>query len=710
MSDLIVALQRVIDVKPHPNADRLEVAVILGWEVITQKGNVQPGDTVLYIPPDAMLPRELADKWGVTPYLSWMKNEEKGRVRAASIRSYTSYGFSVPASKLDIEAEIGEDLKAHFGIDKYEPPERLDSGDMEQENILFHKFTDIQRIQNYPEALFPGEEVVATEKLHGCLQARSRVTMADFSVKEIKDIVIGDWVLGLDPNGKAIPTLVTNVFNNGLTEDWLRVKGPRIGMGRGNSFFSITCTPQHLIYTTSFGYVPANKLDPNLHKVVMHRSEMDLTNIQKQVILGKLLGDGSLRLMNSSAIMEFSHILQNEDYVDYCMLLLGGLSNGNKDLYESGYGSEILRSQTISSFFIKHYFSHMITDCGKQVSDDTLEFLSPLSIAIWYMDDGCRFTSGEQEDRAGFAVCGFSEESVDCLISGLNRFGIEAKKSNNSDGYARICLNSDASDKLWMMISPYICKSMQYKLPERYQSDFLWEPNQCVSEYKTVIVEQEINSIEKCGDPKQNRSKYDIETETHNFFANGIVVHNSSSRVGIVVEAGENGEPEWVLCIGSSENRRKLNEGSLYYVPVEDYGAEKLIAAFDSVREEGLRGSVILFGEIFGGGVQGKYVYGSPKKHLFRAFDLAINGKYVDYDVFLQFCEGHGIMTVPELYRGPYDFEAMKALCQGQSTLDTHIREGIVVKPVKGRLAERRPVYKFINPDYETKKDNPDSH
>jgi hypothetical protein len=51
----------------------------------------------------------------------------------------------------------------------------------------------------------------------------------------------------------------------------------------------------------------------------------------------------------------------------------------------------------------------------------------------------------------------------------------------------------------------------------------------------------------------------------------------------------------------------------------------------------------------------------------------------------------------------------MKDLSQGVSTLDSHIREGIVVKPIFERYASRMAVYKFINPDYELK-NNPDSH
>lgn len=48
-----------------------------------------------------------------------------------------------------------------------------------------------------------------------CLCENTEVRMADFSVKQIKDIVVGEWVLGSDMQGMTFPVRVTSVFNNG---------------------------------------------------------------------------------------------------------------------------------------------------------------------------------------------------------------------------------------------------------------------------------------------------------------------------------------------------------------------------------------------------------------------------------------------------------------------------------------------------------------
>ena len=53
-----------------------------------------------------------------------------------------------------------------------------------------------------------------------CLEEDTLVRMADFSTKKIKDIQIGDYVLGVDNDLVGVPTRVTGVFDNGLKECW----------------------------------------------------------------------------------------------------------------------------------------------------------------------------------------------------------------------------------------------------------------------------------------------------------------------------------------------------------------------------------------------------------------------------------------------------------------------------------------------------------
>jgi hypothetical protein len=51
-----------------------------------------------------------------------------------------------------------------------------------------------------------------------CLADGTEVRMADWSIKKIEDIVVGDWALGADKTGRTFPVQVLNVFNNGKKE------------------------------------------------------------------------------------------------------------------------------------------------------------------------------------------------------------------------------------------------------------------------------------------------------------------------------------------------------------------------------------------------------------------------------------------------------------------------------------------------------------
>lgn len=109
---------------------------------------------------------------------------------------------------------------------------------------------------------------------------------------------------------------------------------------------------------------------------------------------------------------------------------------------------------------------------------------------------------------------------------------------------------------------------------------------------------------------------------------------------------------------------------------------------------------VSLYGEVFGSGIQ--YLTYGQKGLAFRAFDLMIEGKYLDVDDFLATCLRYGVQTVPEIARIPYSLTAVKELASGKAFAGGHIREGVVVKPMHERVDSKlgRVVLKCISDDY----------
>ena len=156
MSSTYVPVQRIERIEPHPNADKLELAIVGGWQCVVAKGRYSGGDLITYIPPDSIIPQELSDRLGVTKYLS------KGRVRATKLRGEPSFGLV-----MDPAGNEGDNVAALLGIEKYQPPMKFNAGEPEPQDPMFVEYTDIENLRHFPTAFADGEDVVATEKIHG---------------------------------------------------------------------------------------------------------------------------------------------------------------------------------------------------------------------------------------------------------------------------------------------------------------------------------------------------------------------------------------------------------------------------------------------------------------------------------------------------------------------------------------------------------------
>lgn len=113
----------------------------------------------------------------------------------------------------------------------------------------------------------------------------------------------------------------------------------------------------------------------------------------------------------------------------------------------------------------------------------------------------------------------------------------------------------------------------------------------------------------------------------------------------------------------------------------------------------------VFFGEVFGQVQDLKYGI-EQGKSTFRCFDVwsVKENRYLDHDEAYNMATSLGFVYVPILYRGPWSND-LKAMCEGNSTLAEHVREGFVVKPVKERSAKcGRVIFKMIGEGYLTRK------
>lgn len=169
MSSLIVDVSEVKDITDHPNADRLSLVTVKGWQVISGKledgsHRYKVGDKVIYCPIDSVLPVDLSDTIEVTKYLS------KGRVRTTKLRGEYSQGLIMPLNLVPNSEilNVGDNVAENLSITKYEAPIPVEmAGITAPAHPKFLLYTDVENIKNFPDILEEGEDVYITEKIHG---------------------------------------------------------------------------------------------------------------------------------------------------------------------------------------------------------------------------------------------------------------------------------------------------------------------------------------------------------------------------------------------------------------------------------------------------------------------------------------------------------------------------------------------------------------
>lgn len=167
MSEFKIEVVQIGPVVAHPNADSLMITEIHGgYPVIFRRGQFVGGDLAVYVPVDAVVPTTHPQ----FTFLQPTKGPPHARVKAKRLRGIFSMGLLVP---IEPGMRLGDDVQKAFGIEKYEPKRtwgHSGGGDIESSlyTDVLPEYTDIEGLRRWPNVLQNGEEVVLTEKVHGC--------------------------------------------------------------------------------------------------------------------------------------------------------------------------------------------------------------------------------------------------------------------------------------------------------------------------------------------------------------------------------------------------------------------------------------------------------------------------------------------------------------------------------------------------------------
>ena len=112
----LASIETITDISPHGNADSLEIAKVLGWQVIVRKGEFKAGESAVFIPIDTILPDA---QWS-----AFLKKGDKPiRLNTIKLRGQYSQGLVQPLSILPEHVrgwQLGADVGGELGVKKYE--------------------------------------------------------------------------------------------------------------------------------------------------------------------------------------------------------------------------------------------------------------------------------------------------------------------------------------------------------------------------------------------------------------------------------------------------------------------------------------------------------------------------------------------------------------------------------------------------------------
>lgn len=175
----LATIRRIDALTPIPDADKIEVATVGGWNVVAQKGLYEVGDLAVYFEIDSFIPTTVAPFLTKEGHYPKVFNQVEGeRLKTVKLRGQLSQGLLIPLKELYGKLQgindyfDGQDVTEILGIQKWEAPVPAQLAGMAKGNFpTAVPKTDQERIQNLKKELEQWKErgltFEVTEKLEG---------------------------------------------------------------------------------------------------------------------------------------------------------------------------------------------------------------------------------------------------------------------------------------------------------------------------------------------------------------------------------------------------------------------------------------------------------------------------------------------------------------------------------------------------------------
>jgi hypothetical protein len=193
--------------------------------------------------------------------------------------------------------------------------------------------------------------------------------------------------------------------------------------------------------------------------------------IQRQLVFGTLLGDGCIAphgRKNKSYRLLIGHCEAQKELVLWKKQILNDYVNVIKKNIDKRGNSIMYSFSTITHNDFKYFYDLFYENGRKVIREEMVQYLTPLALAVWIIDDGSRY---QMKNIMRIATDSFTKSENELLQYFFkNNFDLQAEVRGyirNNRQFHYLSFNVKNSILLSDIIRPYIINSMKYKIGER---------------------------------------------------------------------------------------------------------------------------------------------------------------------------------------------------------------------------------------------------
>jgi uracil-DNA glycosylase family 4 len=356
-----------------------------------------------------------------------------------------------------------------------------------------------------------------------CLRYNAMVQLGDGSWERIGRLVRARYdgtVMSVDADGRLVRRRATGWYASPLAGRRVYRLTYRSAKHAGAGQVSIQLTGDHEVLTDR-GFVAVEQLPPGARIA----TGQGLSRVAHDVVCGTLLGDGHLTAAQST--LSFSHSTRQEEYAQFKAGLLAELAPRLNRLDVAAVAGGPTAYPVVHVRTLAHRSLRLLRTAfyhpTKRVPSWVAERLSPLMVAIWFMDDGHLRVRPGKRPLAEIATYRFSEEDHRVLAMGLARLGLATRIRGTNQ---KLVFGVPETVSLSEVIAPYVPPSMRYKLHPEVAARVPFDPTLLALEDAEVLYDEaDVTDVTDHYRSDVTFFCIDVE-ETNNFVTTGGVVHN----------------------------------------------------------------------------------------------------------------------------------------------------------------------------------------